>query len=799
MSDLGANDLVLILNKRVIRHLAISLDHMFRAGVNGAVGMMEFAAAFDSTLSTWLNRGLEHQVEIAANLLLTVPRTLYATTNPAFSPIPPGATDRETLINRLERYDVVAPGPIVGTIPANAQIGGVPLNNPCSIPFKEDPNRRFTFLRGGFFPNNATSFLEVTPNGLQITITGTAYRGNLFSRHRAKNYPTHTFTMTLLYKVRFVNDSDINLGPVPFRMVASPPPAGPGRPSLPANGSFVFASRIDAGRFVLPTLVPNPDNPSQLVQPGNLPSEMFNGELDDEIYESLEPAPFWPVPRYRVEPRSDEEPERFVIREIGDPAKTVLAEAQAGRLLLAFDSMVSIELDPNDVNPTDKALIGNSLCKIQPTLSQAFRCAEGLDAAPVNMNALSLLGAESLDIPIAPRSFVVPTEAQIVTSGNMLPGPANSVFSTVLTCDVTAEKYFPNPNPHQQCLAVSGKIGGTGDQIFNDFSSGSDLSTGVSQTFLQPMLDRAAEDAKKKILDDGPPGLDGSTLQVNGSLDTGAFVVAAAGNGEIETPFFLPNIGYGFTATINARLRTHHLVLLEDGQAVDRFHCPIVANIVVAGQAICQVAYWDPHNGIACFADCPQPVRIPPPVLDANGNEILIDDPDNPPNICEDLSTEEQEQRPDDPLCFGAASFTLSQNAGLKRVFGLEPAPPKDDDIELGISINWGALFLAGFNSILFAAAFGAPLTALAILPLSPLILTAPLVNLIAGAIAFGEIKDRIAEQDLQMRNLDLTVGAVLGLHLEDPDVRPPFTLQPGAFILRHHLTVEAEGLNTST
>jgi hypothetical protein len=71
-------------------------------------------------------------------------------------------------------------------------------------------------------------------------------------------------------------------------------------------------------------------------------------------------------------------------------------------------------------------------------------------------------------------------------------------------------------------------------------------------------------------------------------------------------------------------------------------------------------------------------------------------------------------------------------------------------------------------------------------------------VNLIAGAIAFGEIKDRIAEQDLEMQNLDLTVGAVLGLHLEDPDVRPPFTLQPGAFILRHHLTFESEGLNIS-
>ncbi len=821
MSDLASNDLVLIVNKRLIRNLAISVDHQFQASVEQGALLLDLAAALDPTVGTWVNRGLEHPAEMIANVAMPVPRTLYATTNTAFTPVPVGPTNRDTLINRLLQYDLVAPGPVAGTIPVNAQIGGIPLGNPCPIQFREDPDRRFTFLRDGFFYNNATTFLEVTASGLEMTITGNAYRGDLFCRHRAMNFPTHTFEMKLLYKVEFINNSDLNFGPVPFKMVTNPPAVGPGVPSLPANGSFVFARRFGNGRFVLPTL--NEDGS----QPAGLVGQLFRGQLDDLIHESTAPMPFEPVPRYRVEPKSDDEPQRFVIREIGNP--TILAEAQAGRMALAFESMSSLELDPNDVSTAEKTAIGNSLSKIQPTLAQVFTCAAGLASAPVNLNLLELLGPEGLDIPIMPRSVVVPVEAQIVTPQNGLPGPVNSVWSSVSTCDLTEDKYFPDANPHKQTFAVSGKIGGSGDESFADFSAGADLSVGLSQTFMQPMLDEMAEGVKESIKDNPPEGLDKSSLAVKGFIDTDALHVHVEGDGEIEMPFFLPNIDYDFTADVNLRFRAQKAVVVDGaGHPQDRFDCPIPQEALdklgldvahnqlelpasqVGHNPLSFLAYFDPHEGIACF-DCAdiEDFRVAPPVVDANLDGPIILDPDNPPNICEDPNTDEREQWPDDPQRFGQASFTgAAVNAGLKHQWVLIPIPPTDDDVDVDVDVNLLALFFIGLlGSLLlpgllaFLGPLGAILTPIvAVVGITALIML-PFTNLIVSAIATAQVQDKLAEQNLPSFNPDLNLTTFLGIHLDEP-WRPPFALQsgpspsPGAFITRFHVIVQSAGPN---
>lgn len=823
MSDLGSNDLVLIVNKRLIRNLAISVGHRFQATVEQGVVLLDLAAALDPTVGTWVNRGLEHPMELIANVAMPVPRTLYATTNTNFSPAP-GATPRDTLINRLQEYDLVAPGPVVGTIPVDAEIGGIPLGNPCPIQFKEDPDRRFTFLRDGFFFNNATQFLQVTAGGLEMTVRGSAYRGDLFSRRRAMNNPTHDFEMKLLYTVDFINNSDINFGPVPFKMVAAPPAPGSNLPSLPTNGSFVFARRFGDGRFVLPTL--NADGS----QPAGLVGQLFRGQLDDLIYESTEPVPFEPVPRYRVEPKSDDEPQRFVIREIGNP--TILAEAQAGRMVLAFDSMVSLDLDPNDVSATEKNAIGNSLSKIQPTLSQVFTCAAGLTSAPVNLNLLDLLGPEGLDIPIMPRSVVIPVEAQIVTPQNNLPGPVDSVWSSISTCDLTEDKYFPDSNPHKQTFAVSGKIGGSGDESFNDFSAGADLSVGLSQVFMQPMLGEMAEGVKQSIKDNPPEGLDDSTLQVNGFINTDALQVHVEGEGEIEMPFFLPNIDYDFTADVTLHFRAQKAVVVDgNGHPRDRFDCPIPQEALdklgldvaynqlelPASQAghnpLSFLAYFDPQDGIACF-DCTEieDFRVPPPVVDANLNGPIILDPDHPPNICEDPNTDEREQWPDDPQRFGQASFTgAAVNAGLKHQWVLIPIPPTDDDVDVNVDVNLLALFFIGLlGSLLlpgllaFLGPLGVALTPIvAVVGITALIML-PFTNLIVSAIATAQVQDRLAEQNLPSFNPDLNLTTFLGIHLDEP-WRPPFALQggpsplPGAFITRFHVVVQSAGPNLGT
>jgi len=120
MNDLGQNDFAIILQKRVIESAVISLDRKAFPAINTAVAAQQAAVmGGDFQLALALTLGLEDPVEGRANLAMPIPRLLYATGNPAFGPVPPGATDGQTLLSRLLRYDAVASGPTVQMIPAN--------------------------------------------------------------------------------------------------------------------------------------------------------------------------------------------------------------------------------------------------------------------------------------------------------------------------------------------------------------------------------------------------------------------------------------------------------------------------------------------------------------------------------------------------------------------------------------------------------------------------------------------------------------------------------------------------------
>src|SRR5690606_26088393 len=98
MSSIGANDLVLLINKRTIRNLAISRDHQFEQTVGLGVLALDVASEFIPGAAEWHDRGLEHPDEQTANIAMVVPRLLYATSNNQFGAIP-GNSDVEKLLN----------------------------------------------------------------------------------------------------------------------------------------------------------------------------------------------------------------------------------------------------------------------------------------------------------------------------------------------------------------------------------------------------------------------------------------------------------------------------------------------------------------------------------------------------------------------------------------------------------------------------------------------------------------------------------------------------------------------------
>jgi hypothetical protein len=834
MSDILQNDLVLIANKRVLRNLVISMDHSVERRLLLAVDVeLALADNLCSDLGTWLARGLEHPVEPIANALLPVPRVLYATTNPAYNPTP-ACDDLFTLARRLDAFDQVASGPFVGTLRPGAELCGLPLDLPCDIPFKRDVNRRWTFLRG-LFQNQAPDFIEVVNGAVIIVITGTAYQGDFFSRHLAQKTPTHEFTMRLRYEVKFINQSDVAFGRVPFQMVADPPPPSlPGLPRLPKKGQFIFARRFDGDprHFVLPSYIPLgevfpggnvPCLRPEGCQPPGLTGDLYGGGMDDLLYDNTAELPFTPVPRYRVESHSPDEPERLVIRTIGDPQKTILAEARGGRLVLEFKRIEDLDVTPlgtqGGISGGDFLMLSNSITKFNPTLSRSFTCTldqatcTADDSAMLDLSQLRLLGPRGLDIPLMPQSVVVPVEARVIrpsdTTDIIMDGfPADSVRSTVISCDLTAAQYFPAT----QAFGVSGKVGGAGDQVFFDFSDGRDLAIGTSQLFMQPMLEQMGEAAMEQLKDQDLPGLNAASLNYTVDFIDGRIRLRVEGEGSIETVFFLPPVDYKFDAEVKIGFRAQKAVLTNNsGDPLDRYGAVIPQEVLdalglnlieerlelshPAMNPLCFSAYWDPEDGIACFdavinemvtVPCPRPAGVAPPVYDANLNQIGIVGASPPED------------------CWGQESFGFPENqGGLKHQYGLVVAPPGEDDVDVDVDVNFLSIFLVQLVSVFLAP--GALVTILSVAaPAAPAFLTGffllPFSGLIAGAAATNKLREKLGESFRSLDTLDLGPTPFLGIFLETPQgVRQPFAIQggpgKGAFILRNHVVVQSAGL----
>ena len=775
MSSLKKNDLAVCVNKRVVRNLAISMDHAYEKRVADAHDEIEALPVFIRlAVEALMAKGFDHPVELAAQAALIAPRALFATTNPAFVPSP-GVDEVHRLVNHLKEFDEIAAGPTDSTLNPEDLPPEYRDDLPCPITFKKDPGRRFTFLRTEFledlYDGEPGDFVDVTPQGVVITIKGTAYQGDFFSRSLAEKHPTHNFTLKLRYAAEFVA-SDAGFGAIPFKMVKAPPaPSAPGLPSLPKKGQYIFAVVRDGltGKL-LPHPKPSP-NPQKCVADPELciqdvPKDtIFKGVEGDLLFEDETPVETpdgeFPVPRFRVERFGSDEPGRLVIREIGDATEAVLAEGTGGRIALRFVAIDTMELTATGNSPPlnqfDKQSIDSSLTKINPTMAQAIICAldqpdgEGLEAAVAALETLQLLGPRGLDLPLLPQTAAIPIDAHLVRDVNpddLDDGfPLHSVRSSFLECSLAVAKYFDA----SQVFGVAGRIDNALQPEFDDFSDGADLSLGASQRFLQPMLDLTAQKALVKLKD-----LDGMNLgedageapiTVTPSIQDGHLRIQIAGSGEYVTPSPLPNLGFDFDANIRIRVRAQKAIVVDNPEQapkpVDRFGCPI-PKLALDNRKLSLVSGWlelpnalnpngtaeenplgflaynDPKDGIACFTaegeECSSPVRLAPPVLNEDGSEIVIDDPSTPPDACPDDSTVEYEADEEPPTpggdhveAFGQAAFALEENESLRAQWGILIVPPVDDDIEVTIDADEGTLFLLAFlGSLLAPAVIGA-------------------------------------------------------------------------------------------
>ncbi len=510
-----------------------------------------------------------------------------------------------------------------------------------------------------------------------------------------------------------------------------------------------------------------------------------------------------------------------MIRKIGSP--TILAEARAGRLVLGFERMVSLNMTPrsgqNPVTAGEKTAIGNSLIKIQPTLAQAFTCAIGTPSAPTNLNLLNLLGPTSLDIPLMPHHVLYAASPAIVTAADIMlgdPGPLGSIKSLMVDCDLSAAAYFTG----SQSIAVCGKIGGVGDPLFTDFSSGADVSVGLSQNFAQPMLRELGSQIISDILDDDAknksiPGLDRNSLTANVTFQSNAVHVHVNGAGSVKGAFLFFDADFSFDLHTDIRMRAQKAVVqdLRDdpvhvGQlmsvAKDRFDCDIPAPVLKSfGLDISEnkldlpapsahqnplsfLAYYDPGNGSAPH-DGELAQRVPPPVYDAAGTEIVRPDQTNPPTGC----------GPDQPDRYGQKSFA---DPKLKPQWEVWALPPRKDDTRVDVHPSfWSYLLFIAAGILGSVAALLVPFIGFALSPMIAIatIVLLPFVHLIAGAIATPMVQDRVGKQNRPPIDLDTNVGSVLGLYIEDPTgPRQPVTIQDGALITRFHAVVQAAAFN---
>ena len=859
MSQLKSNDLAIIFNRRVIANFMISVDLAWRPAIEAAIAAQEVVAGncdpVDQTCGAfWLNRGFEDPIEPMANLFMPVPRILYATGNPAFLP-PDGTTDLERLVNRLEYFNApaITPGGVIATMPPGAGGPGIPA---CPIPIREDSDaRRFTFVRGFFDTGNNRPALEVvnlgSEQGLDVTIGGSAWRGGFFSRRRAQNNPTHTFTMTLRYNLKYIMPSDntVHLGPVPFRMEnPAPQPTTAGDLPLPADGRFVYAvPRVDAtgarirGAWNLP-----PTNATREDLAGALfrgqPGDGGTNQPTDVIFESSAAT----TARYMVFP--DDASAQYLLIDLNlvqgadftAALQTPMARGYVGRLVLVFTKMLKLELiklgeQTPEIVETDQigTAIGKSLVRINPMLFQGFNCpgAQAAPASPFTVDLLPLFGPTSLTVPLMPYPTVQSIFARIVTADDVSkgdPGQVNSVRSEMQEFNLTAERYFSHPeNADRQSFGIAGTLiedpnaqnPGAGTD-FDDFSvggPGADLAVGAGELFVREQLTNMQDRIKTEVLKQQPD----AAINVSSAIVDDGFEVYADAEGQIETPWPFPNIGWEVEIWITARHRVQKRVLVNgNGAPLDRFGCPIPqGGLDVWGRDVAQGfidlpagfagsnplgyrAFNNPDNGIDCADNCQPIVRIPPPVINAAGAPVF---PPAPPPPCTGT---------DDVNLFGQASFPeflppggpQGMNAGLKPVFEVLILPPDKQDIEVEQSLDWFAVFASFSLGMLLAVLIpiGGLETSVIVLSLGlTALFLAPLSSTIFNAFIRDQIHAGAAEEGVQNFTPEANPTNFLGLFLVNPagPTGPAFETQAAdlieksAIIMRFDVVVTVANL----
>jgi hypothetical protein len=794
MSDLNGYDAAIILNRRVLSNLAISADLVYAPVITAAEQALEAAANVVPLLGTWLRLGLEDPVALAANLTMPLPRMLYATSNPSFPTVFAGNTDRERLLSRLQAYDSVASGPVSDILPPN--VAG--FDNPYPISLKRDLNSRFTFVRGNFFDLNRQPEVQVTSTGIRLTLRGSLFRGDLFSSYQATHNPTHTFVIALDYRVRFISNTAPSFGQATFVMTGVPPA---GNPRLPAQGSVIFVKPLGNGRFALP----DPSDPNKQANELTL-AQPFRGQPGDLIFEPGNLT----TPLYEVEPKSQSEPQLYVLRKIG--SSQILAEGRFGRLALSFQGAGSLATTPVGGNApisiAEGQVIGRSLSKINPTLAQQIVQAANLSGAAQRLQELDLAGPSGLDIPLLPRSLVIAANQEFDTNG--------AIKSDKVELTLTKDQYFPGG----QSFGVSGMVNGPPPGTpFADFSAGSDLAMAVSERAMNIALKQVGKPVLTQVLTELQKQAKISTFDVTAFFEDGPALVALI-NVKGSKQLFIFDIGFEVVARVRLRLRPQPGIATRSVTAggaeqvlpVDRFDCPIPLEYLQPsvppigtspfwlGLAVedgrVELAdpnrnplsfstYWDPFDGIVPLGATP-PLRVPPPVL--------------PPVLLPAIPCT---PGPDNPLYYGQASFPphSSQNAGLKHQWDVAAAVPGKDDVKVAVNVDVLALILTIFVAGLIAAfAVLVPVVGLAAAPLLQfmvlnLTIALPFTNLILSEVATTIARQKIAERALPRLDLDLSTGVGVGLYLEDPAVRAPLLIQQNpspdnpnsALIARYH------------
>jgi hypothetical protein len=408
--------------------------------------------------------------------------------------------------------------------------------------------------------------------------------------------------------------------------------------------------------------------------------------------------------------------------------------------------------------------------------------------------------------------------------------------------NLTHEEYFSHPeNADRQSFGIAGTLiepndPGAGTD-FDDFSvaltedgqplaedgqpqgPGADLAVGATELFVREELTDMQDQIKAEILQEQPD----AAIKASSAIVNDGFRVYAKAEGQIETPWPFPNIGWEVEIWVKARPDVQKRVLVDgSGAPLDRFGCPIPqGGLDVLGRDVARGfidmsaasagfnplgyrAFNNPDNGIDCADNCQPIVRIPPPVINAAGAPVF---PPAPPPPCTGT---------DDVNLFGQASFPeflppgspQGLNAGLKPVFEIVIRPPAKEDIEVEQSLDWFAVFASFSLGMLLAVLIpiGGPEISTIVLTLAlTTLFLAPISSTIFNAFIRDKIHAGAAEEGLHNFAPEAMGTNFLGVFLVNPagptgpafetQAADPLTAKSGAMILRFDVVVTVANL----